>query len=545
MTTKVKALYDFSGEVNSVELSIKAGEILTFIRDVGAGWYEGENSKGQVGLFPENYVEKIESAGPPTIPPPQLPSTYYEEPPGEDPWSAENSNSNANQQQNQQDDFWDDDWDDDSETGQQPPANAPSTPLEFRQPALDIHRGFDTHSVISTNAGDRAPQAKKNFNRFSAFVKSGGESYILGTAKVSVSEAEKVYIMDSGTMILWNDQHKGYNVEVASPKKESKMRGLKSYIAYKLTPSYNGIQVSRRYKHFDWLHERLEEKFCLIPIPPLPDKQISGRYEEQFIEHRRLQLQLFVDCVCRHPVLSQSAVWKHFIECTDEKMWKAGKRKAEKDALVGANYFACLQVPDKVIDPFDLERHTENAHRFVTSMDNSVKNVMALAQDQTKKCQTQYKREYQKIGLTFQMLGTSFDLDNSSVNLTTAIKRTGEAYNNIGKMFEEHPKMDWEPLADQMHIYKGMLASFPDILQVHKDAVNKHKEMEKSQQMALPDMKRRTDVMSYSLLAEISNFHSQREEDFKTAMKTFLNEQINLYQNATLELRKALQMFDQ
>jgi len=39
---------------------------------------------------------------------------------------------------------------------------------------------------------------------------------------------------------------------------------------------FNNIQVSRRYKHFDWLHERLEEKFNLIPIPPLPDKQISG-----------------------------------------------------------------------------------------------------------------------------------------------------------------------------------------------------------------------------------------------------------------------------
>jgi sorting nexin-9/18/33 len=54
--------------------------------------------------------------------------------------------------------------------------------------------------------------------------------------------------------------------------------GLKSFIAYQLTPSLNNIQVSRRYKHFDWLHERLVEKFCIIPIPPLPDKQISGDF---------------------------------------------------------------------------------------------------------------------------------------------------------------------------------------------------------------------------------------------------------------------------
>jgi len=56
---QVKALYDFSGEPGSVELSIKAGEILTLVRDVGAGWFEGENTRGQTGLFPENYVEVI------------------------------------------------------------------------------------------------------------------------------------------------------------------------------------------------------------------------------------------------------------------------------------------------------------------------------------------------------------------------------------------------------------------------------------------------------------------------------------------------------
>lgn len=52
------------------------------------------------------------------------------------------------------------------------------------------------------------------------------------------------------------------------------MGGLKSFIAYQLTPSFSGVEVSRRYKHFDWLHDRLCEKFNLIAIPPLPDKQV-------------------------------------------------------------------------------------------------------------------------------------------------------------------------------------------------------------------------------------------------------------------------------
>lgn len=36
--------------------------------------------------------------------------------------------------------------------------------------------------------------------------------------------------------------------------------------------------VNHRYKHFDWLYERLLEKFgSAIPIPSLPDKQVTGR----------------------------------------------------------------------------------------------------------------------------------------------------------------------------------------------------------------------------------------------------------------------------
>lgn len=35
--------------------------------------------------------------------------------------------------------------------------------------------------------------------------------------------------------------------------------------------------VNHRYKHFDWLYERLLDKFGSgIPIPSLPDKQVTG-----------------------------------------------------------------------------------------------------------------------------------------------------------------------------------------------------------------------------------------------------------------------------
>lgn len=56
---------------------------MTVIRtDVGEGWWEGTNSKGETGLFPEAYVEDYDaveddsSGAPPAAAPPPLPPDY-------------------------------------------------------------------------------------------------------------------------------------------------------------------------------------------------------------------------------------------------------------------------------------------------------------------------------------------------------------------------------------------------------------------------------------------------------------------------------------
>lgn len=84
------------------------------------------------------------------------------------------------------------------------------------------------------------------------------------------------------------------------------------------------------------------------------NKFFSGRYEEDFIEHRKNILQIWVNKVCRHPVLSKSDVWIHFVTCTDEKKWKTGKRKAEKDEYVGGNFLYSITVPSQPLDSSDV-----------------------------------------------------------------------------------------------------------------------------------------------------------------------------------------------
>ena len=58
MATKAWVMYDFAAEPGNNELTVNEGEIITVTNpDVGGGWLEGRNSKGERGLVPTDYVE--------------------------------------------------------------------------------------------------------------------------------------------------------------------------------------------------------------------------------------------------------------------------------------------------------------------------------------------------------------------------------------------------------------------------------------------------------------------------------------------------------
>ena len=48
---------------------------------------------------------------------------------------------------------------------------------------------------------------------------------------------------------------------------------------------------------------------------------------------------------------------------------------------------------------------------------------------------------------------------------------TGECYEEIGSLYEEQPRLDWEHIQDMMHDYKGLLAGWPQVLQIHSVAI--------------------------------------------------------------------------
>lgn len=571
MTTRVRALYDFGGEPNTSEINIQAGEIIVLTRtDVGEGWWEGTNSRGETGLFPEAYVELYKEPIPAAaalVSPLSPPATHIGQPPtfAESQQSGGHRYDQSPDDLSEQQDDWEDDWDEDNDTyteiGPPPVAHQNNTgrqsvsggggsgvqqlPLQS-QTYVNLPPPPDDTISISSMAS--APVKK------SGMFSKATDTYILGTDNVPVSPNDRIFIVQTDSGPFWKPIRDEYTVTVASPKKETKFKGMKSYIAYQLTPSFTNIPVSRRYKHFDWLHERLVDKFCLIPIPPLPDKQISGRYEDQFVEHRRVQLQEFVDWVCRHPVLSKCEVWNHFLTCNEEKRWKIGKRAAERDPLVGPSSCAAISPPEKQLLQTQVDTQMECCNQFVSTMDGAVKTLLAISNEQTKRFQLQWKKDFQRVGEGFSELARALEKDErraiTNINLSNSVGQAAGVFISVGQMFGDQPKYDWIPFCDRLHIYRGILGSFPDALATHRGGLQKKKECEKltaEQKMGnlqMQEVNRRTDVMSYAVMAEMNHFRQERDVHLKETMKNLIASQIDFYQNIIAKLQTAQRFFE-
>ena len=77
------------------------------------------------------------------------------------------------------------------------------------------------------------------------------------------------------------------------------------------TPTFT---VTRRYRDFLWLYERLHDNNPGVVVPPPPDKQAVGRFEAGFVESRRMALERMISRTAAHPILQHDGDLKTFLE---------------------------------------------------------------------------------------------------------------------------------------------------------------------------------------------------------------------------------------
>eukprot|EP00053_Salpingoeca_punica_P014880 m.135690 g.135690 ORF g.135690 m.135690 type:complete len:533 (+) comp16566_c0_seq1:166-1764(+) len=509
-----KAIFEFQGDSEQGELSFQVGDhVVVYRQDVGDGWWEGE-ANGQFGLFPETYVELQEGGA---------------------------AGGGGDEEGS--------DWgDNDADWEQEDPAYASAGPAFTDASAAYGSASSSTSAsarpTSTMSSGDRFGRTetlKRSVNRFSAFVKAGAEGFMLGTVKdTTIDPNNMIHVVAMSDGLAWcpNPRPQG-PVEVRKAGERSKFKGLKHYEAYTIHGVNNAAPVERRHKHFQWLQERLAEKYSCMCVPPLPDKNYLGKYGETFLDKRQEKLEAWLNRVCRHPVISMDVLsLRHFLSCppSDEKVWKLGKRKAEKDDFVGATFFRLIS--QDVACPRDSDTSIENFAIFLREMDKTVRKNEEIALSHADRLSVGFKREYARVASGITALGQTFSLNGGQVNgesvrLSMAYAKAGEIMIQISELFAEQPKNDLLPWYDGLREYSALMTQFSDAILSSKSATDKQKEADEND-LTNPEeknaIKARRDIIHTVTLCEMAHFHQQRRVDFRVYMQNYLQAQIDFHQ---------------
>lgn len=210
--------------------------------------------------------------------------------------------------------------------------------------------------------------------------------------------------------------------------------------------------------------------------------------------------------------------------------------------------------PERALLPSVVDTQIDCCKNFTTAMDGAVKMLESASSDQVSKYTNLYRKDYQRLGDCFSELAKALDIDERRVStgfsLTTSVGNTAGIFISIGKLYEDQAKRDWQPFCDKLHVYRGILSSFPDILSEHKAAQQKRKECEKltfDQKMSnlqVQEVNRRVDVMTVSVLAEQSHFRQERDTHLKESMRALLAEQVDFYMTIVGKLQQAQKYFE-
>lgn len=90
--------------------------------------------------------------------------------------------------------------------------------------------------------------------------------------------------------------------------------------------------VTRRYRDFLWLYERLHDNNPGVVVPPPPEKQALNRFEANFIESRRMALERMVNKIAAHPILQMDGDLKTFLE---SESFNVAIKHSGRDPLLG------------------------------------------------------------------------------------------------------------------------------------------------------------------------------------------------------------------
>ncbi|KAF5388740.1 hypothetical protein D9757_004790 [Collybiopsis confluens] len=609
-----RALYDFEGKPEFRELTVHAGDELEVVKeDLADGWSLVSDAEGEIGLLPRSYYTLTSEftstfEADVTSPSQSVPPSKFKHKKGVSTSSITPRNSVA---------------------------------------------GSSATPIIPQNTGEwmfpsfrQSLLGGKSLNRFSSFVTSGAEEWVLkGKAadttvttttnfgdgiwpsheKLSsviseededmdpelaeaeesahlngsrLSEADRHFV-DAGH--AWKSKLPPFKVLVHSPSKRTSILSG-AYTVYNVTslfdaaeindeppPSPTRITVQRRFSQFVILHTALCRRLPGIALPPLPEKQYSGRFSDDFVEARRGDLERYIGRIVRHPVARYAEVVTWFLSCESEAEWKRLAPHHLSKAPAGPSFYAQVFHPAFNLDLEDAEEAVE---RFATHTRAVGKGVQGLRSTfgRVREARLEISKAERLLSYSLLSLITCKPLaspghvtgipeedesedDNEHVGmnpkdrykgkglmnehgawcwregcqeclvLTKSLQRTAETFQSVADLYDDHARRTQLATHESLKGVAHPLPIYEGVVSTHRSTLKRYSEAGRDGHTD-DEMASRCETVLNTTMAEMETYHSQKVEDFRMLAKDHLDGEIALYSQILSRLRAARDSFD-
>ncbi|KAF8892263.1 Vps5 C terminal like-domain-containing protein [Infundibulicybe gibba] len=342
-----------------------------------------------------------------------------------------------------------------------------------------------------------------------------------------------------------------FSISVEDPQKVGDpIRSFTMYTVHTRTnsPLYqkSAFSVLRRYSDFLWLYETLSINNPGVVVPPVPEKNPFGRFDDQFVRQRRSALEKCIQKIANHPILGKDTDLRLFLE-SDTFSLDIKHRKAEiahergglmasiGQSIAGPRFHETDEWFDR--QKVYLDSLESQLRGLVKSIDLVAKHRGDLAVATGEFAQTVGDLSASDVGkqLSYSLSGLSDvtrkaqDLQNTQseqdvVTLMSTVDEYARLINSVRLAFNSRIRT--------YHAWRAAEADLQRVKQTHEKnraqgrvpadrpghAVSQIAEAERRSLEA----KHEFDHVSKLIKSELARFENERVEDFKNSLQAFL-----------------------
>ncbi|EIN08210.1 PX-domain-containing protein [Punctularia strigosozonata HHB-11173 SS5] len=576
-----RALYSFDGKAEFRELTVAAGNALEVLKEeLPDGWSLVRCGR-EVGLLPRSYYTFI--------------NDFITSPTGEVPQPVPRKKE--------------------ASTGSITPKGSPKA----GSPGLPLIPQNTGEWIRMFPSFRQSLFGGKSLNRFSRFVTSGAEEWVLrgsapappsqhfrdttsasvavyrdrGAASRSVGGDSDMHYVDAG--LHWEPKVPTFRVLVHSPSKRSSVL-TGAYIVYNVTSVFRDTQegldgevesevsrassttitVQRRFSHFVALHTALTRRLPGIVLPPLPEKQYAGRFNDDFVEARRGDLERYVSRLVRHPVVRYAEVLTSFLSCEDEPEWKNLLSQHLSLPPAGPSFYARVYHPAFNLDA---DEASEAAERFDAHTRAVGRSVQALRNvfGQVREARLGMSQAERVLSYSLLSMITSKPLASTStpkntdpeevqapvfkgltnedgawcwregceecLKLTKAMQRTADTLQTVADLYDDHARRTQLSTHEALKNVAHPSPMYSPVLDTHRSTLTRYKQALHDGRPD-EDVAARCETVLNTTMAEIDAYHAQKVEDVSSIAKDHLDGEIQFYDQVLSRLRAARQAYD-